>query len=116
MYDPQVGRFHSIDPLPDTEGQESLSSYQYAWNNPVNKSDPDGKCPDCPPGYGTDPQTELVTAVAMAVGGAVVQAKMGLMNLWYGAFVDNSPGMKWEAQQQQGADGRFSTVMAEVPR
>ena len=49
MYDPQCGCFHSVDPLPDTEGQESLSPYQYAWNNPVNKSDPDGKMPGDPP-------------------------------------------------------------------
>ena len=49
MYDPQVGRFHAVDPLPDTEGQESLSPYQYAWNNPVSKSDPNGKMPGDPP-------------------------------------------------------------------
>ncbi len=48
MYDPVLGRFFAIDPLPDTEGQESMSTYQYGWNNPVNKSDPDGKCPTCP--------------------------------------------------------------------
>ncbi len=47
MYDAQVGRFHAVDPLPDTETQESLSPYQYAWNDPINKSDPDGKCPNC---------------------------------------------------------------------
>ena len=49
MYGPPEGRFWSVDPLPDTEGQESLSPYQYAWNNPVNKSDPDGKLPSDPP-------------------------------------------------------------------
>ena len=45
MYDPVLGRFNSVDPLPDTEGQESLTPYQYAWNNPILKSDPDGKVP-----------------------------------------------------------------------
>lgn len=44
-YDPQTGRFTGVDPV--TENQEDLSTYQYGWNNPVLKSDPDGKCPGC---------------------------------------------------------------------
>jgi RHS repeat-associated protein len=45
QFDPQIGRFTSTDPV--TEGQEHLSLYQYGWNNPVLKSDPNGNCPDC---------------------------------------------------------------------
>ncbi|HEY1055881.1 MAG TPA: RHS repeat-associated core domain-containing protein [Emticicia sp.] len=43
MFDPVIGRFWSIDPI--TEGQENLSPYQYEWNNPVFRSDPEGTCP-----------------------------------------------------------------------
>ena len=36
-----------IDPKPDVEGQESLTTYQYGWNNPIRYSDPNGDCPKC---------------------------------------------------------------------
>lgn len=46
-YDQQIGRFNQIDPLLEV-GQESLSPYQFGWNNPIRYNDPDGKCPICP--------------------------------------------------------------------
>lgn len=47
-YNPTNGRFDMIDPI--TDGQESFSVYQYGWNNPVFRSDPNGTCPvePCP--------------------------------------------------------------------
>ena len=45
QFDPQTGRFTSQDPV--IEGQEHLSLYQYGWNNPVLKFDPDGLEPCC---------------------------------------------------------------------
>ncbi len=51
-YDYQLVRFHQVDPLADQGGQESLTSYQYGWNNPVRYNDPWGEMPcetgDCP--------------------------------------------------------------------
>ena len=44
-YNPTIGRFDRTDPV--TAEQEHLSLYQYGWNNPVNLSDPDGRCPLC---------------------------------------------------------------------
>ena len=44
QYNPQTGRFTSQDPVID--GQESQSLYQYGWNNPVLRSDPNGLIPD----------------------------------------------------------------------
>ena len=46
QYNPQTGRFLSQDPI--IEGQEHLSLYQYGWNNPVLRPDPNGDCPLCP--------------------------------------------------------------------
>jgi RHS repeat-associated protein len=43
QYDPQRGQFTSQDEI--IEGQEDLTLYQYGWNNPVLKSDPDGQYP-----------------------------------------------------------------------
>jgi|GEM_PF-1682854 len=47
-YDPwgRLG-WWQIDPKPDHGGQESLSPYQYSFNNPIRYNDPKG---DCPPG------------------------------------------------------------------
>jgi len=46
FYDPAIGRFMQGDPV--TELQENHSVYQYGWNNPILRSDPNGDCPDCP--------------------------------------------------------------------
>ncbi|PLK42112.1 polymorphic toxin type 8 domain-containing protein [Emticicia sp. TH156] len=45
-YNPTIGRFDRVDPV--IEGQEQLSLYQYGWNNPVLRSDPDGNLPLLP--------------------------------------------------------------------
>ena len=45
QYDPSIARFTSQDPV--IEGQEHLSLYQYGWNNPILKPDPNGECPTC---------------------------------------------------------------------
>ena len=49
QYDRILGRFTSLDPV--TDGQEDQSLYQYGWNNPVLRSDPNGDCPNCLVGF-----------------------------------------------------------------
>jgi RHS repeat-associated protein len=44
-YDPNTGRFLSVDPVLDPKNPQSLAAYTYADNNPVNLSDPDGNEP-----------------------------------------------------------------------
>lgn len=42
-YDPQLGRFLSVDPKMDTENPQQLNAYTYANDNPVTYSDPSGE-------------------------------------------------------------------------
>ena len=50
-YDPNVGRFGSIDPIGYIGGP---NLYGYGWNNPIRRTDPRGTdpngCNDCPSG------------------------------------------------------------------
>ncbi len=47
-YDYLTGRWWQVDPLADQGGQESWSTYQYAFDNPIRFSDPYGDCvPAC---------------------------------------------------------------------
>jgi RHS repeat-associated protein len=51
-YDPNVGRFLSVDPVMDIERAlktpQLWNRYAYALNNPINRIDPDGKTDACP--------------------------------------------------------------------
>ncbi|SNT40931.1 RHS repeat-associated core domain-containing protein [Actinomadura meyerae] len=52
-YDPDTGRFISVDPLMDQADPQQMNGYTYANNNPVTHADPDGQCPPdiCGAGY-----------------------------------------------------------------
>jgi hypothetical protein len=47
-YDPQLGRFLSVDPVTAYGGDmRHFNRYAYAYNNPYRFTDPDGRCPSC---------------------------------------------------------------------
>lgn len=53
-YDYTTGRFMQVDPLGDAAGQESWTTYQYAFNNPIRYNDPNGDCIPCAKRYITE--------------------------------------------------------------
>ena len=56
-----------MDALADHPNQVDKSSYAYAWNNPVNLTDPDGNCPHCLPAV---------------IAGGVIGAGLEIYNQW----------------------------------
>ncbi len=56
FYDPIKGRFDTQDPV--TSEQENYSLYQYSWNSPILRSDPNGDCPDCPNNHTSQSQLQ----------------------------------------------------------
>jgi RHS repeat-associated protein len=47
-YDPLIGRFMSVDPVTEEDGDmRHFNRYAYAYNNPYKFTDPDGRCPLC---------------------------------------------------------------------
>ncbi|GAA4495101.1 hypothetical protein GCM10023191_035310 [Actinoallomurus oryzae] len=52
QYDPDIGRFISVDPLFDLTDPQSWNGYAYSDNNPTTESDPNGLQLDCPNGAG----------------------------------------------------------------
>ncbi|WP_345026717.1 polymorphic toxin type 10 domain-containing protein, partial [Ravibacter arvi] len=76
FYDPTIGRFMQVDPV--TETQENYSVYQYGWNNPILRSDPNGDCPGCPPSSG-----EMVVADDGRLARGIVESfKSTAAGLW----------------------------------
>ncbi len=54
MYDPDTGRFISVDPVLDPTDPQQVNGYAYADNNPVSMTDPDGTWAILPGGHYCD--------------------------------------------------------------
>lgn len=53
LYEPENGRFISVDPLINTDDPQQMNAYSYSINNPVTFSDPSGLSLACGRGHDT---------------------------------------------------------------
>jgi RHS repeat-associated protein len=104
QYNPQIGRFLSPDPV--IEGQEHLSLYQYGWNNPILRPDPNGQYPD---GGEDDVNSEFF--LARLVTTAFYDVKHAIFNT--GARV---AGSNFRASYAKNSDGQeiFETSYGKI--
>ncbi|HJR75101.1 MAG TPA: RHS repeat-associated core domain-containing protein [Luteimonas sp.] len=66
-YDPQIGRFLSVDAVTAYDGDmRHFTRYAYAYNNPYKFTDPDGRCPQClwgaPIGFAVNVTVQMLMA------------------------------------------------------
>ena len=130
--DPETGTFLSVDPVVASRSDpQSLNAYAYARNNPVNLTDPTGRCPvtfacgawaglsgmipeSMPvPGYAQvmdpGPLAEFGVRSGMYVGDlsgarSGVQVLGGLLDVLFPAV---APPGTWAANDGQSPDGRW---------
>jgi RHS repeat-associated protein len=89
-YFPKWGRFLSVDPTwesADLGKPQSWNRYSYVMNNPVNMTDPDGKCPIC-----IDPKelalATYATAAEFVVDYVIADGDTPLFESGYGTNAD----------------------------
>jgi RHS repeat-associated protein len=93
FYDPSIGRFLSIDPI--TESQEHQSTYQYSWNNPILRSDPNGDFP-------------FVIPLLPYIAAATVEVMTVVGELAVGAYIANE---FTDLAKKVGAGGAYSPAV-----
>jgi RHS repeat-associated protein len=96
-YSASIGRFLSIDPVGGrADDSQSWNRYSYVQNNPILRTDPDGRCPWCVPA---------------AIGGAVGIVAGGVGELWSQGFGSDAP-VEWDKVAAAAAGGGVSGVLA----
>lgn len=103
-----------VDPV--TELQESQSVYQYGWNNPILRSDPNGTYPDGP---GDDGFliARLGTTAFFDTRHAIINtaARAFNSNIWAGYKVDGDENQTFETQiSRQAVDNSLSGQVKEA--
>jgi RHS repeat-associated protein len=79
FYAPYMGRFLSVDPVLDAKtalmNPQAWNRYAYVMNNPLNRTDPDGKC--------SKPATKN-GEVGVCIEGFIATSRVGMLGLGHG--------------------------------
>ena len=104
QFDNIIGRFTSQDPI--TDEQEHLSLYQYGWNNPILRSDPNGQFPD-----GGEDEANSEFFLARLVTTAFYDVKHAIFNTGARAV-----GLSYRASYAKNSNGQeiFETSYGKV--
>ncbi|WP_187284637.1 DUF6531 domain-containing protein [Streptomyces sp. uw30] len=92
-YDPGNRRFATTDPEPAANDSANPSPYAYANNDPINQSDPSGRCPLC---------------VSAGIGAAIGAAVEGGIYSWQ----HRNGGFTWGGLAKAGAQGAATGAVA----
>ncbi|MEU9712624.1 DUF6531 domain-containing protein [Streptomyces sp. NPDC047967] len=93
-YSSSAGRFTTTDPEPTEPGDPNSSPYAYANNDPINQSDPSGRCPLC-----------VSAGIGALIGGAI---EGGI----YGWQHRNDANFSWQGLAGATARGAVTGAVA----
>ncbi|WP_180288784.1 scabin-related ADP-ribosyltransferase [Streptomyces sp. ScaeMP-e48] len=93
-YSSATGRFTTTDPEPTEPGDPNSSPYAYANNDPINQSDPSGRCPLC-----------VSAGIGALIGGAI---EGGI----YGWQHRNDANFSWQGLAGATARGAVTGAVA----
>ncbi|MGW7487562.1 RHS repeat domain-containing protein [Streptomyces sp. NPDC054786] len=119
-YDPETGRFLSVDPVMDLADSESANGYTYAGSNPVTDSDPSGLCRRdiCGDGYPVagDPQHAGYTGQRKGERPFGGSSGLGAAGAHYTSSVHQSAGWRAASQYACGCERPERMAPQEIPR
>ena len=110
FYDPLLGRWLVVDAKAEDPTQIDLSPYAYVGNNPVDKTDPDGNCPDCPVPTEQDLTGNDQPILVNAYYNAVDNVASGLATLYSGvkSLFGGGPMQEAKADYSNGNGGKLT--------
>ncbi|MCK9447340.1 MAG: RHS repeat-associated core domain-containing protein [Bacteroidales bacterium] len=115
FYDPQIGRWHVVDPL--AEKYPYISGFAYVANNPIKFVDPDGR--DIVDANGNIVYThgggwsKNAPVDAMRIGNAMMATRTGRAQ--FNKMVDSNTKIQLEISQAEKVSGRRYTLGQMVP-